>query len=126
MKKIGRQAVMSRWREYNPNPIRGKRVGDCTVRALSKALGKDWESVYAELSAVGFELCDMPSANHVWGAYLRRNGFRRQVVDDGGRDVYIIRLFGGVVRMRSLRSFWALMKRKIPGRRFVSPRYFYG
>ncbi len=107
---------MSRWREYNPNPIRGKRVGDCTVRALSKALGKDWESVYAELSAVGFELCDMPSANHVWGAYLRRNGFRRQVVDDGGRDVYIIRLFGGgVVRMRSLRSFWAWDEKKNTG-----------
>ena len=28
---------------YNPNPIKNKRVGDCVVRALSKATGKSWE-----------------------------------------------------------------------------------
>ena len=34
------------WREYNPNPAR-RRVGDCTVRAITKATGQDWETVYA-------------------------------------------------------------------------------
>ena len=80
---------MNRWREYNANPL-SKRVGDCTIRALSKALDKDWETVYAELSAIGFELCDMPSANFVWGAYLRRNGFKRNIVDDHGQDIYTV------------------------------------
>ena len=80
---------MNRWREYNANPL-SKRVGDCTIRALSKALNKDWETVYAELSSVGFELCDMPSADHIWGAYLRRNGFRRNVVDDHNQDIYTV------------------------------------
>jgi len=28
---------------YNPNPD-GNRVGDCTVRALCKATGHDWDS----------------------------------------------------------------------------------
>lgn len=80
---------MSRYIPYNPNPARGN-VGDCTVRALSKALGQDWEQTYAGLTAYGFMLCDMPSANHVWGAYLRRNGFKRYIVDDKGQDIYTV------------------------------------
>lgn len=83
---------MSRYIHYNPNPS-ALRVGDCTVRALTKATGKDWERVYAELSAAGFTLCDMPSANHVWGAVLRRHGFRRHIVDDHGQDVYTVEDF---------------------------------
>lgn len=77
---------------YNPNP-QGNRVGDCTVRALCKATGRDWEEIYAALSAYGFAHADMPSANHVWGAYLRKNGFRRHLVDDCGQDVYTVRDF---------------------------------
>lgn len=38
---------MKYWHEYNPNPVRGKRVGDCTIRALSKALEKDRGTVCA-------------------------------------------------------------------------------
>lgn len=84
---------MNRWKLYNPNPIRGSNVGDCTVRAISKALDQDWETTYAGLSFMGFSLSDMPSANHVWGAYLRRNGFQRHLVDDHGQDIYTVRDF---------------------------------
>lgn len=63
------------YRAYNPNPMKS-RVGDCTIRAISKAAGQSWETTYAGLCLSGFALCDMPSANHVWGAYLRRLGFR--------------------------------------------------
>lgn len=80
------------WVEYNPNPL-GHNVGDCTVRAITKACGYDWESVYAGLSAIGFEMADMPSANHVWGAYLRRQGFNRYIVDDKGKDIYTVKDF---------------------------------
>ena len=68
-------------------------MGDCTVRAISKALQQDWEQTYAGLTAYGFVLCDMPSANHVWGAYLRRNGFKRYIVDDKGQDIYTVEDF---------------------------------
>ena len=54
---------------YNPNPT-GKNVGDCTVRAITKALEQDWDKTYIELSVYGLMLGDMPSANAVWGAYL--------------------------------------------------------
>lgn len=80
---------MSRFIYYNPNPIQN-RVGDCTVRALCKAMEQDWETTFARLSTYGYMLCDMPSANHVWGAYLRRNGFKRYIVDDKGQDIYTV------------------------------------
>lgn len=80
------------WIQYNPNP-HNKNVGDCVIRALTKALDKDWYSVYAGLSVVGYEMGDMPSANHVWGAYLRKNGFRKHLVDDNGIDNYTVNDF---------------------------------
>lgn len=84
---------MSRYIPYNPNPIHGNQVGDCTVRAISKALNQDWEQTYAGLTAYGFMRRDMPSANHVWSAYLRRNGFKRYIVDDRGNDDYTVEDF---------------------------------
>lgn len=77
---------------YNPNPA-GNNVGDCTVRAITRAMGQDWETTYAGLTAYGFMLRDMPSANHVWGAYLRKNGFKRYIIDDHGRDIYTVEDF---------------------------------
>lgn len=77
---------------YNPNP-HGKRVGDCTVRAISKALGQSWEQTYAGLSLQGFSDGDMPSANATWGAYLRAKGFRRRIVPDECPDCYTVRDF---------------------------------
>lgn len=76
----------------NANPI-NNRVGDCTVRAVSKVLDQDWEKTYADLSLQGFMLCDMPSANHVWGAYLKSKGFRRAVIPDECPDCYSVRDF---------------------------------
>ncbi len=75
------------WREYNCNPIR-KRVGDCTVRAISKALGQDWETTYVGLSLQGYMMADLPSANAVWGAYLRQKGFRRNIIPEECPDCY--------------------------------------
>lgn len=66
---------------YNANPI-GKRVGDCTVRAVSKVLDQDWNKTYAEMAFEGYLLCDMPSANKVWGAYLKRKGYGRKLIPD--------------------------------------------
>lgn len=68
------------WQNYNANPLHS-RVGDCTVRAISKALGEDWYKTYIGLCVYGFRLCDMPSANYVWGEYLKSRGFSRAMVD---------------------------------------------
>lgn len=77
------------WREYNPNR-EGNRVGDCTVRALCRATGKSWDSVFCALSLEGLIWADMASANHVWGAFLRRCGFRRYVIPNECPDCYTV------------------------------------
>lgn len=77
------------YKKYNANPT-GKHVGDCTVRAVSKALSCDWEQAYAGLIAEGYLFCDMPSANIVWGAYLRRKGFKRKIIPDELPDNYTV------------------------------------
>lgn len=64
---------------YNPNPY-GKSVGDCAVRALSKALDKSWDEIYIGLVLQGFLMKDMPSANSVWGTYLYNEGFDRETI----------------------------------------------
>ena len=81
------------YKNYNPNPVSGQRVGDCTVRAISKATGQDWETTYAGLTAYGFMLCDMPNANWVWGAYLEDKGFRQHVIDKHGERIYTVEYF---------------------------------
>lgn len=83
---------MNNYSYYNPNPTHNQ-VGDCTIRAICKATGKDWDSVFAGVTAYAYHLKDMPSANHVWGAYLRSQGFRRYLVDDHGQDIYTVHDF---------------------------------
>ena len=75
------------WIQYNPNPA-GRNVGDCSVRAVAKALQIDWEAAYLEITAAGFRMADMPSSNGVWGAVLRRHGFYRESIPDHCPECY--------------------------------------
>lgn len=77
---------------YNPSPA-GRNVGDCAVRAISKALGTDWETAYALIAMNGYLMADMPSSNAVWGAVLRQNGFYRQAIPDTCPECYTIQQF---------------------------------
>ncbi len=79
---------------FNPNPL-SKRVGDCTIRAVSKALRQDWETTFTGICLQGFLLGDMPSANHVWGSYLRNKGFKRHILPDNCPDCYTVSDFAG-------------------------------
>ena len=76
-----------RWREFNNNPT-GRRVGDCAVRAVSVALGTDWETAYTLIADAGFAMGDMPSSDSVWGAVLREHGFYRQTIPNTCPDCY--------------------------------------
>lgn len=80
------------YRYFNPNPTK-KNVGDCTIRALSAALNRSWDDVYWELAEKGFKLCDMPSANNVWGSYLHDKGFKRKILEDTCPDCYTVKDF---------------------------------
>ena len=75
------------WIEYNNNPT-GRRVGDCAVRAVSVALGIDWEEAYALIALNGYLMGDLPSSDSVWGAVLREHGFYRSVIPNTCSDCY--------------------------------------
>lgn len=80
------------WIRYNPNPD-ASRVGDCSVRAVACALAQDWYKTYLDMAVYGLMKCDMPSANAVWGAYLKDKGFTRHIVPDSCPDCYTVAQF---------------------------------
>lgn len=73
--------------EYNNNPV-GRSVGDCSVRAISKALDYDWESAYVLLAVNGLNMGDMPNSDSVWGATLRQEGFYRKSIPNTCPECY--------------------------------------
>ena len=83
---------MSRWKQYNSNPV-SRNVGDCAVRALTVALGVDWETAFALLAENAFQMADMMSSNAVIGSVLRQHGFRRSVIPNSCPDCYTVEEF---------------------------------
>lgn len=77
------------FKNFNINPIH-KRADDCTVRAISKALGERWEDVYTDLCLEGLRYYDMPSSNYVWGSYLKKKGFTRHIIPDSCPQCYTV------------------------------------
>ena len=87
MSKAWRKNAVSRWRLYNPNPV-SRNVGDCAVRAISAALGVDWETAFAMITENAFQMADMPSSTAVWGSVLRQHGFYRYAIPNTCPDCY--------------------------------------
>ena len=77
---------------YNPNP-NAKMVGDCVIRAISKALNQSWDKTYWDLCEVGFQMSDWGNSNAVWDSYLRRCGFVRRIIPNTCPDCYTVRDF---------------------------------
>lgn len=77
------------WKFFNNNPT-GRYVGDCSVRAIAKALGVDWERAYALTSSAGYGMGDMPSSDSVWGAVLRQHGFYREAIPNSCPNCYTV------------------------------------
>lgn len=80
------------YQEYNPSPT-GAKVGDCAVRAVSKALGTDWETAYTMLALKGFEMSDMPNSNAVINAVLMDKGFEKDIIPNTCPACYTVAQF---------------------------------
>lgn len=80
------------FKNLNINPFH-RRADDCTVRAIATVLGKTWEEVYADICIEGLRYYDMPSANHVWGSYLRKHGYVRHIIPDTCPNCYTVKEF---------------------------------
>ena len=75
------------WKRYNPNPA-GRSVGDCSIRAIAKALDTDWKQAFAMIVSNAYQMADMPSSNSVWGSVLFQNGFERSSINSDCPDCY--------------------------------------
>ena len=80
------------WVQYNPNP-NGNLTGDCVIRALTLAFGKNWDDVYNMLADFGFKNKTMPSLNETWTALLKQNGFKRFIIPNECPNCYTVRDF---------------------------------
>ena len=117
------------WKKFANNP-RGKAIGDCAVRAISAALGLSWYEAFDLLTAEAKRQADMPSADSVWGAVLRSNGFTRHALSnycpncytaadfilDHPKGVYVLAFGGHVATVRNgvlLDSWDSLMETPI-------------
>ena len=78
--------------EYNPNPV-GRKVGDCAVRAVAKALNMGWEAAYIALVINGLQMGDMPSSDVVSGSLLRMYGFKRKAIENDCPMCYTVKEF---------------------------------
>lgn len=83
---------MSQLVVYNANPFH-QRVGDCVIRAISKATGQSWAETYMDIALKGLEMYDMPSSNAVWGEYLKDKGFVCNHVENGNKRFYTVKDF---------------------------------
>ena len=88
----GKVVIILMYIFYNANPAKIL-VGDCVVRAISKATGMNWEDAYKELVFKGFEMYDMPNSNAVWETYLLENGFERFNLPTDCPKCYTVREF---------------------------------
>ena len=80
------------WVKYNPNPT-GRFVGDCSVRAIAKALGIDWDTAFDMVSHNAKLMGDMPSSDSVWGAVLRQHGFNKVAIPNTCPACYTVEDF---------------------------------
>lgn len=103
----------------NPHPKGIRTLGDCVIRSLSIATGKDWLTVYDELTALGRELLAPPTDMVVVKAYLDPIATRIDVKVDGrrltareltkkGRRTYVVRSAHhlATVKAGKLRDTW--------------------
>lgn len=76
----------------NPNP-HNNNTGDCVIRAISIAEGRDWDDVYLDLMVKGFFMKDIIESNELWNSYLHSLGYARYIIPDCCPDCYTIRDF---------------------------------
>ena len=67
---------------FNPNPV-GRMVGDCSIRAIAKALDISWEDAYAKVAANGFRTAEDFCRDNPTGVYVLGFGGHVATIVDG-------------------------------------------
>lgn len=80
------------YRYVNLNPL-SNTTGDCAVRASAIATNRSWDRTYEEIADLGRMMGLMPDQGAVWGAYLRKHGFKRAIIPNTCPDCYTVSEF---------------------------------
>ena len=78
---------------FNNNPLGRKTVGDCSVRAVSKALDSSWDEAHDLLADMSKKMGTIMNDNDVISAVLRMHGFYKENFPWTCRDCYTVREF---------------------------------
>lgn len=81
------------YRHFNNNPLGRNKVGDCSVRAVSKALGVSWDDAHDMLADMSKNMGTIMNDNDVISAVLRMHGFYKENLPCTSRDCYTVREF---------------------------------
>ena len=71
----------------NKNP-KGRKVGDCVIRAIANAECREWDTVYMRLCSIGLRKASMPNSKEVYEQYLKDNGwckYKQPRKEDGSK-----------------------------------------
>ena len=84
--KVGRKTVRvysDNFEYFQPNT---RCCGDCSIRAVAKATGQTWYTVFDDLVVIAREMQTMPNDTKVVDKYLKGKGFVWVPIDvsDGG------------------------------------------
>lgn len=80
------------YRYVNLNPL-SNTTGDCAVRASAIATNMSWDRTYKEMAELGRMMGLMPDQGAVWGAFLRKHGFYRDIIPNTCPDCYTVEDF---------------------------------
>lgn len=75
------------WIKFQPNPVSAK-TGDCAIRAVSAALGVDWDTAFDMIAHNAKQMGEIMESNAAWGSVLRQHGFKRAVIPNRCPDCY--------------------------------------
>lgn len=81
------------YKYFNNNPLGRSTVGDCSVRAVSKALGISWDEAHDMLADMSKAMGTIMNDNDVISAVLRMHGFYKENLPCTTRDCYTVREF---------------------------------
>lgn len=78
------------FKPYNPNPV-GALTDDCTARALTLALGVNWDTAFFRIALNAAQMGTMElRKNAVWWSVLRQHGFSRRSLPETCPDCYTV------------------------------------
>lgn len=78
---------------FNNNPLGRRTADDCSIRAVSKALGVSWDDAHDLLADMSKKMGTIMSNNDVISAVLRMHGFHKENLPCTHRECYTVREF---------------------------------